>query len=279
MSLVGYATTSSHIYRPSTRPCHPPHPLAAARGLAQSTTLPNSSRGKARIASITGVKAAKAPETAETTTPNASNNNSSRYRKPTPSPHPHIFPKNRNTATAGRPPWPANCRNGQREPPPFHQQDPTPALSDEFKRPPVVFTARFTGTIQPTTATFAERCLTTPGSTPTRAFRLRNPETAAIQQAMTTCRPCVLTSTRSVRGVHTTLLSHRPAGPQCHQTTLLHHHRGRPIITSSPFTSVTLPSLSSPTRRIGTILRLSFKDFGHPCLPTALRPHVGLIVY
>jgi hypothetical protein len=29
---------------------------------------------------------------------------------------------------------------------------------------------------------------------------------------------------------------------------------------------------------ISTILRLSFKDFGHPCLATTLRPHVGLKV-
>jgi hypothetical protein len=50
-------------------------------------------------------------------------------------------PEYRNQRLKSQPPWSVNCINGQPDPLPFPQQDPTPAPNDEFERPPIEFTA------------------------------------------------------------------------------------------------------------------------------------------
>ncbi len=177
----------------------------AAKRSAQQTARHQPTKDKTANASETG---AKTKARAATKTTNVSN--SSRHLQRTSRLHPRLPPTHQtNIATAGKKnhlQWPANCINGPAAPHLCHQTDSTPAPRDEFAQPLIASTAPCTGTTLPTTASSAAQCSTTPQHTLRSIFRPRNPVTAATQQATTTCRPCVLASTRGARGVHTTLL-------------------------------------------------------------------------
>jgi hypothetical protein len=177
----------------------------AAKRSAQQTARHQPTKDKTANASVTGAKA-KAKAAIRIT--NASN--SSRHLQRTPRLHPRLPPTHQtNIATVGKKNhlhWPANCINGPAVPHLYHLTDPTPAPREEFAQPPIVSTAPCTGTTQPTMASSADQCSTTPQNTLRNISRPRNPVTAATQWATTTCRPCVLASTRGARGVHTTIL-------------------------------------------------------------------------
>ncbi len=162
-------------------------------------------KDKSENASVTGAKA-KAKAAIQTT--NASK--SSRHLQRTPRLYPRLPPTHQtNIATVGKTNhlhWPANCINGPAASHLYHLPDPIPAPKDEFAQPPIASTVPCTDTTRLTMAPSAAQCSTTPQHTPRNISRPRNPVTAATQRATTTCRPCVLASTRGARGVHTTLL-------------------------------------------------------------------------
>ncbi len=150
----------------------PDTPSRGGKAFGATDDLGKNTQRQGKNVSATEAKAAKATAATKATTPNASSN-SSKHRKLTPSQHPHSPPKNRSIATDGKksqPPWPANCINGQPDPRPSPQQDPTLAPDDEFVRPPIVFTARCIGSL-PTTAMYAGQCLTTRRRTPASTSR------------------------------------------------------------------------------------------------------------
>jgi pimeloyl-ACP methyl ester carboxylesterase len=177
---------------------------AAAKHSAQQTARHPPPKDQIANASVTGARA-KAKVAIRIT--NASNNNRHLQHSPR---LPRLPPMHQtNFAPVGKKnhlQWLANCINGPAAPHLYHLTDPTPAPRDEFAQPPIVSTAPCTDTTQPTMAPSADQCSTTPRHTLRNISRPRNPVTAATQRATTTCRPCVLASTRGARGVHTTLL-------------------------------------------------------------------------
>jgi hypothetical protein len=117
----------------------PDTPLRGGKAFGTTDDPAKLTKAPGKNVSATEAKVAKAMGAAKATTPNASSN-SSRHRKLTPSPHPQE-PEYRNgweeepPAIAGQlPQWTAG---------PFSVSSTrsTPAHSDEFERPLIVFTA------------------------------------------------------------------------------------------------------------------------------------------